>query len=49
MATADLANYRHGKLVDDLFAVLDHEKLSETYLLGYSFGSTIALAAAVRC
>lgn len=42
---ARLARYRHDDLRDDLFALLDHLKLGRTYLLGFSFGATVALAA----
>ena len=42
---ASLAAYRHRYLRDDLFALLDHLHLDRAYLLGFSFGSTIALAA----
>jgi pimeloyl-ACP methyl ester carboxylesterase len=38
--------YRHADLVSDLFALLDHLQLKQSYVLGSSFGSTIALAAA---
>jgi 3-oxoadipate enol-lactonase len=39
-------DYRHADLVNDLFALLDHLDLKQSYVLGSSFGSTIALAAA---
>jgi pimeloyl-ACP methyl ester carboxylesterase len=42
---ARLGAYRHRHLVADLFALLDHLALPRSYLLGSSFGSTIALAA----
>jgi pimeloyl-ACP methyl ester carboxylesterase len=37
--------YRHRDLRDDLFALLDHLKIERCHLVGFSFGSTIALAA----
>ncbi len=37
--------YRHEHLVEDLWALLDHLHLERTYLLGSSFGSTVALQA----
>ncbi len=45
---ARLSRYRHENLVDDLRALLDHLKLERTYLLGSSFGSTIAISAMRR-
>lgn len=42
---ASLTRYRHHDLRDDLFALLDHLQLERSYLLGFSFGATIALAA----
>jgi pimeloyl-ACP methyl ester carboxylesterase len=42
---ARLATYRHNDLRDDLLALIDHLNIRQTNLLGYSFGSTIALAA----
>lgn len=42
---ASLPGYRHADLRDDLFALLDHLRLDRCYLLGFSFGATIALAA----
>jgi pimeloyl-ACP methyl ester carboxylesterase len=42
---ASLAGYRHADLRDDLLALVDHLQLDRCYLLGFSFGSTIALAA----
>lgn len=42
---ARLLGYRHDDLVADLFALMDHLAIRETFLLGSSFGSTIALAA----
>ena len=38
--------YRHHHLVADLFALLDHLGLPQSYVFGSSFGSTITLAAA---
>ena len=40
-----LGGYRHKHLVKDLFAVLDHAGCRESFLLGNSFGSTVAIAA----
>src|SRR4051812_43198094 len=45
---ARLGQYRHGDLVDDLWALLDQLGVQRSYLLGSSFGSTIALAAMRR-
>jgi pimeloyl-ACP methyl ester carboxylesterase len=42
---ARLSPYRHANLVADIFALLDHLGLKQSYILGSSFGSTIALAA----
>ena len=42
---ANLCRIAHTDLVHDLFALLDHLDISQTYLLGSSFGGTIALAA----
>jgi pimeloyl-ACP methyl ester carboxylesterase len=42
---ARLRRYTHEDLVADLFALLDHLKIEQSYLFGSSFGSTIALAA----
>src|SRR5262249_41384069 len=42
---ARLGRYRHADLVDDLWALLDQLGVQRSYLLGSSFGSTIALAA----
>jgi 3-oxoadipate enol-lactonase len=42
---ASLGRLTHADLVDDLFALLDHLGLQQAYLLGFSFGSTVALAA----
>jgi pimeloyl-ACP methyl ester carboxylesterase len=38
--------YRHAHLVADLFALLDHLQVQRSYVLGSSFGATVALAAA---
>jgi pimeloyl-ACP methyl ester carboxylesterase len=43
---APLRHYTHADLVADLFALLDHLQVEQSYLFGASFGSTIALAAA---
>jgi pimeloyl-ACP methyl ester carboxylesterase len=43
---ARLSRYTHSDLTQDLFALLDHLKLRQSYVFGSSFGSTIALAAA---
>lgn len=45
---ARLLRYRHHHLVEDLLALLDHLKMDQAYLLGSSFGSTVALAALHR-
>jgi pimeloyl-ACP methyl ester carboxylesterase len=42
---ARLARHTHTDLVADVFALLDHLGLRQSYLFGSSFGSTIALAA----
>jgi pimeloyl-ACP methyl ester carboxylesterase len=42
---ARLSHYHHQDFVADLFALLDHIGAAQAYPLGYSFGSTIALAA----
>lgn len=42
---ARIGRYRHEDLVDDLWALLDHLDLSRAYLMGSSFGSTVALRA----
>jgi pimeloyl-ACP methyl ester carboxylesterase len=42
---AKLRRVGHAELVQDLFFLLDHLQLQQTYLLGSSFGGTIALAA----
>ena len=41
----DLTRYRHRDLRDDLLALVDHLRIERGYLLGFSFGATIALAA----
>jgi pimeloyl-ACP methyl ester carboxylesterase len=45
---ARLQGYRHADLVADVFALLDHQGLRQSYLFGSSFGSTIALGALYR-
>lgn len=42
---ARLHRYEHGHLVDDLWALLNHLQVERSYVLGSSFGSTVALAA----
>jgi pimeloyl-ACP methyl ester carboxylesterase len=42
---ARLGRLTHADLVADLFALLDHLGEQRSYLLGYSFGSTVALTA----
>jgi pimeloyl-ACP methyl ester carboxylesterase len=42
---ANLRQYTHDRLVADVFALLDHLAISQSYVLGSSFGSTIALGA----
>ncbi len=42
---ARLTTYRHADLASDLFALLDHLHLRESFLLGSSFGATITLTA----
>ena len=42
---ARLRRYTHAHLVEDAFALLDHVGAARSYVLGSSFGSTIALAA----
>jgi pimeloyl-ACP methyl ester carboxylesterase len=42
---ARLGRYSHADLVQDLFALLDHLGLRQSYVFGTSFGSTITLAA----
>lgn len=45
---ARLRRYTHADLVADLFAVLDSLGVKQSYILGSSFGSTVALAAMHR-
>jgi pimeloyl-ACP methyl ester carboxylesterase len=42
---ARLWRYTHDQLVEDLWALLDHVQAKQAYVLGSSFGSTIALKA----
>jgi len=42
---ARLGRYTHAELVRDFWALLDHLNLPRSYVLGSSFGSTIALTA----
>jgi pimeloyl-ACP methyl ester carboxylesterase len=42
---ARLRSYTHTDLADDVRTLLDHLGIQQTYLLGSSFGATIALAA----
>jgi pimeloyl-ACP methyl ester carboxylesterase len=42
---ARLRRYRHDDLVEDVWALLDHLGVRQSYVLGSSFGSTIALKA----
>lgn len=42
---ANLGRYRHADLTADFFALLDHLNAQQAYVSGFSFGSTIALAA----
>jgi pimeloyl-ACP methyl ester carboxylesterase len=42
---ARLRRYRHDLLVEDVWALLDHLNVARSYVLGSSFGSTVALAA----
>jgi 3-oxoadipate enol-lactonase len=42
---ARLGSYRHADLVADLFALLDHLGVRQSYLFASSFGSTVGLAA----
>jgi pimeloyl-ACP methyl ester carboxylesterase len=44
---ANLQRYRHEDLVADLFSLLNHLEIERCYAYGNSFGSTIALAAAL--
>jgi pimeloyl-ACP methyl ester carboxylesterase len=45
---ARMSRYTHDDLVDDLRLLLDHLGIQQSYVLGSSFGSTIALAALHR-
>lgn len=45
---ARLANHSHDDLVDDLFALVDHLRLSSAILFGVSFGTTVAMRALAR-
>jgi 3-oxoadipate enol-lactonase len=45
---ARLDRYRHDDLVADFFALLDHVGVKTAYVLGSSFGATVALAALRR-
>jgi pimeloyl-ACP methyl ester carboxylesterase len=42
---ARLDHYGHSDLVADVFGLLDHLRARQSYVYGFSFGSTIALAA----
>jgi pimeloyl-ACP methyl ester carboxylesterase len=42
---ARIGKYRHEHLVEDLFALMDHLNLPTATVVGYSFGSTVALRA----
>jgi pimeloyl-ACP methyl ester carboxylesterase len=42
---ARMSRYTHAALVEDAFALLDHLGLRQSYFLGYSFGTTVTLAA----
>jgi pimeloyl-ACP methyl ester carboxylesterase len=42
---ANLADYRHTDLTDDLYALCDHLGVGVAYLHGVSFGGTVALRA----
>jgi pimeloyl-ACP methyl ester carboxylesterase len=42
---ARLAQLNHAGLVEDVFSLLDHLSIRQSYVFGASFGSTIALAA----
>lgn len=42
---AHMPTYRHRDLVSDLMALLDHVGAPQASVLGYSFGSTVALTA----
>jgi pimeloyl-ACP methyl ester carboxylesterase len=43
----DPADYARGKLVGDVFAVMDHAGIEKADLMGYSMGARLALAAAL--
>jgi pimeloyl-ACP methyl ester carboxylesterase len=45
---ARLRSYQHETLVDDVWALLDHLGIERSYVLGASFGATIALRALRR-
>jgi pimeloyl-ACP methyl ester carboxylesterase len=45
---ARLRRYRHAGLVEDLFALLDHLGVRQSYVYASSYGTTVALAAAHR-
>jgi pimeloyl-ACP methyl ester carboxylesterase len=45
---AHLAGISHDQLVDDLFGLMDHVKFERAFLVGLSFGSTVALKALHR-
>ena len=45
---ARLMTYRHADLTSDLLALLDHLRIRDCSLMGFSFGSTIALSALHR-
>lgn len=47
-AGAELKQYRHADYVADLAALLDHLRIAECTLFGFSFGSTITLEALRR-
>jgi pimeloyl-ACP methyl ester carboxylesterase len=47
--TADIErNFSHASLADDIAALLDHLKIKQADLLGYSMGGSVALQAAIR-
>jgi pimeloyl-ACP methyl ester carboxylesterase len=46
---ARLWRYRHEDLVADLWSLLDHLAIERSYVLGSSFGSTVALRALADC
>jgi 3-oxoadipate enol-lactonase len=43
--SARIAGYKHSDFVEDLLALLDHIGAEQAFVLGFSFGSTVALAA----